>query len=197
MTASLDEIDWPVRTRRLVIRPAVDDDEAAVWSYRKLATTSTWLNTSHGDRASFRKSFRDPVARANTLVIEHGDSVIGDLLVRIEDGVSQTEMRDKAARTQAEIGWALHPDHAGRGYATEAVNDILRVCFDELGLRRVIAGCFSANTESWRLMERVGMRRERHTIRHALHRSGEWMDGYGYALLAEEWRVRLDQPVTQ
>jgi RimJ/RimL family protein N-acetyltransferase len=36
-------------------------------------------------------------------------------------------------------------------------------------------------------MERLGMRRELHAVRESLHRSGEWLDGFGYALLAEEW----------
>jgi RimJ/RimL family protein N-acetyltransferase len=31
------------------------------------------------------------------------------------------------------------------------------------------------------------MRRETHSVRDGLHRSGEWMDGYVYALLADEW----------
>jgi RimJ/RimL family protein N-acetyltransferase len=71
------------------------------------------------------------------------------------------------------------------------VEEVLRVCFDVLGLRRVVAGCFAANTASWRLMERVGMRREGYAVRDALHRSGEWMDSCEYALLAEEWRARI------
>ena len=40
---------------------------------------------------------------------------------------------------------------------------------------------------SWRLMERVGMRRESHFVRGSLHRSGEWLDKLAYALLADEW----------
>jgi RimJ/RimL family protein N-acetyltransferase len=190
MTLSLEDLDWPVRTRRLLIRPAIDDDEEAIWSYRRLEGTSMWLNTLHRDRAAFTASFQDPAQRANTLVIERSGAVIGSLLLRIEDAWSQTEVREQAARTQAEIGWVLHPDHVGHGYATEAVQEIFRVCFDQLGLRRVVAGCFAANTASWQLMERVGMRREEHSVRDALHRSGEWMDGYGYALLADEWRAR-------
>jgi RimJ/RimL family protein N-acetyltransferase len=193
VTVTLDDVDWPVRTLRLVIRPADGDDEEAIWSYRKLEATSTWVTTEYRDRAAFKESFQDAAERANTLVIEHDGGVIGNLLVRIEDAWSQTEVRDQAAATQAEIGWVLHPDHGGQGYATEAVEAIFRVCFDELGLRRVVAGCFAANTASWRLMERVGMRREQHTVRDALHRSGEWMDGYGYALLAHEWRARGTQ----
>ena len=34
------------------------------------------------------------------------------------------------------------------------------------------------------------MRREIHTLQESLHRSGEWLDGLGYALLADEWRGR-------
>jgi RimJ/RimL family protein N-acetyltransferase len=192
MTLSLEELDWPVRTRRLVIRPASDADEEAIWSYRRLEATSMWLHTQHRDRAAFTARFQDPAQQAN-IVIERSGAVIGNVLVRVEDAWSQTEVREQAAGTQAEIGWVLHPDHVGHGYATEAVREIFRVCFDQLGLRRVVAGCFTANTASWQLMERVGMRREQHTVRDALHRSGEWMDGYSYALLADEWRARAAQ----
>ena len=82
------------------------------------------------------------------------------------------------------------PEETGKGYATEAVEAALRICFDDLGLRRVTASCFAANTASYRLMLRVGMRREAHTLQGALHPSGEWLDGYSYALLAQEWRRR-------
>jgi RimJ/RimL family protein N-acetyltransferase len=33
------------------------------------------------------------------------------------------------------------------------------------------------------------MRREAHNLRDSLHRSGDWLDGMGYALLADEWRA--------
>ncbi len=52
------------------------------------------------------------------------------------------------------------------------------------------ANCFAATDASWRLMERVGMRREAYMVRESLHRSGEWLDGVGYALLADEWHAR-------
>jgi RimJ/RimL family protein N-acetyltransferase len=34
------------------------------------------------------------------------------------------------------------------------------------------------------------MRRESHSVRESLHRRGEWLDGFAYAILAEEWRER-------
>lgn len=64
---------------------------------------------------------------------------------------------------------------------------MIDVCFGPLGLRRVQAGCFADNGPSWRLMERLGMRREEFSRKTALHRSGEWLDGMSYGILAEEW----------
>jgi RimJ/RimL family protein N-acetyltransferase len=36
-------------------------------------------------------------------------------------------------------------------------------------------------------MERVGMRRETHAVDESLHRSGQWLDTVGYAVLHDEW----------
>jgi len=121
-----------------------------------------------------------------------GVGVIGDIMLRVEDAWAQTEVRPQAEGVQAELGWAMDPAQQGRGYATEAVRAVMAACFAELGLRRVSAGCFAANEPSWRMMERLGMRREEHSRRTALHRSGEWMDGMNYGLLAEEWRSLTD-----
>ena len=93
----------------------------------------------------------------------------------------------RARGAQAELGWVLDPDHTGVGYATEAVRELLRYCFEDLAVHRVVANCFLGNESSWRLMERLGMRRELHAVHESLHRSGEWLDTVGYAMLADEW----------
>ena len=66
------------------------------------------------------------------------------------------------------------------------MTELLRLYFEELAVRRVTASCFAANDRSWRLMERVGMRREGNHIQESLHRSGIWLDTYTYALLVAE-----------
>ena len=130
--------------------------------------------------------FEEPYRLATTLIVERDGEVIGDLMLKIEDVWAQTEVAVRARGVQAELGWVLDPAHTGRAYETEAVRELLRLCFDELDLRRVVAKCFSDNEASWRLMERLGMRRELHAVRESLHRSGEWLDVYGYAMLACE-----------
>jgi len=181
-------VSWPVRTERLTLRPATVGDLDATWRFRRLGDVARWLTQAPATRQDYRTRFADPGRLARTLVVELRGEVIGDLMLQVEDGWAQAEVADRARGVQAELGWVFHPDHAGRGYATEAVRALIRVCFADLGLRRVTAGCFAANEASWRLMERVGMRREAYTVRESLHRSGEWLDGMGYALLADEWR---------
>jgi RimJ/RimL family protein N-acetyltransferase len=188
--AQLSDLAWPIATERLVLRPAERRDEDAIWAYRHDEDTARWLSTWPTERASFHPATEQADEWARMIVIERNSSVIGNVLIRIEDPWAQFEVRDDATGTQAEVGWVLHRDHVGHGYATEAVHAVLEICFNRLRLRRVVAGCFAANTASWTLMERVGMRREQHAVADALHRSGRWMDSFGYALLAEEWRRR-------
>ena len=76
---------------------------------------------------------------------------------------------------------------AKRERAPASAAALLQICFEGLELRRVYAQCFADNVPSRRIMERLGMRREQHTIKESLHRSGEWLDGMMYALLADEW----------
>ena len=97
---------------------------------------------------------------SKTLIVEHDGEVIGDLMLAVDDAWAQVEVAEQARSTQAELGWVIAPEHAGKGYATEAAGELLRFCFEDLGVRRVIAQCFADNVASWKLMERLGMRLE-------------------------------------
>jgi RimJ/RimL family protein N-acetyltransferase len=187
MLTPLDARTWPVRTGRLELRPATPHDVEPTWAFRRLEDVSRWITRAPATLEEYRTRFEEPDSLAKTLVIELEGEVIGDLMLQVDDAWAQAEVREEARGVQAELGWVLHPARAGHGYATEAVRELIRFCFEDLGLRRVTANCFAANDSSWRLMERVGMRREMYTVRDALHRSGEWVDGMGYALLADEW----------
>lgn len=188
-SVSLADASWPLRTERLTIRPGVAADADAVFEYRRLEEVSRWLTTLPTDAEAHATAFVEPGRLASTLILERAGGLIGDLMVRIEAPWAQQEVREQAEGTHAELGWVLRPDASSHGYATEALEAILRVCFMDVGLRRVTANCFADNEPSWRLMERLGMRREVATVEESLHRSGRWLDGYGYALLASEWRA--------
>lgn len=187
MDLSTAGLEWPVPTKRLSLRPAIAEDALLVWRYRKLDSVARWMTSAPVDLQEFSSNFVEPERLGNTLLIVLDGVIIGDLMLRVQDAWSQTELKARAHNVEAELGWCLDPSHEGLGFATEAVTALIRICFTELELRRVIANCFASNEPSWRLMERVGMRRELHEIRGSLHRSGEWLDGFSYALLQDEW----------
>jgi len=182
----ITDLDWPVRTERLTLRPAERRDAAPTFAFRSLPEVAMWMTAHNTDLDVWEAKFGDRLK--DTIIIEKDGVVIGDLMLEVQNPWAQAEVREQAAGTLVEIGYVLDPAYAGQGYATEAVREELRICFEELGVRRVIAQCFADNVASWRLMERLGMRREQHTKQDSLHRNGEWLDGMMYALLAEEWR---------
>ncbi|WP_328530012.1 GNAT family N-acetyltransferase [Nocardioides sp. NBC_00368] len=186
----LVKAEWPLRTERLVIRRMTPADIEPTWAFRGLPEVAEWVTSAFPDIDAYRRIFERPDVIGPALVIEREGVIVGDLMLRITDPWSQTEVRNQADGTQAELGWTIDPAHQGNGYATEAVRAVLDVCFGPLALRRVVAECFADNEASWRLMERLGMRRESHTVKDSLHRTRGWLDGLSYAILAEEWAAR-------
>ncbi len=179
---------WPLRTARLEIRPAELEDGPALWGHRRLPEVGKWLGWHPVDRADWDESYAKK--HLDSLVVECDGRIIGDLMLRVGDGWGQREVKDQAIGVQAELGWTFSPESGGHGYATEAVRALMGFCFDRLRLRRVEAGAFADNEPSWRLMERVGMRRESYSVKESLHRELGWIDGVLYAILAEEWYER-------
>jgi RimJ/RimL family protein N-acetyltransferase len=59
-----------------------------------------------------------------------------------------------------EVGWRLAADQWGHGYATEAARAALAHGFDSLGLEEIVSFTSTVNVRSWRVMERLGMRRD-------------------------------------
>ena len=113
------------------------------------------------------------------IVLNSENKVIGDCQVTI----------NSVPDRQGEIGYSLNLAYWGRGLATKAVNAALGFGFTVLGLHRIVAATDVRNQRSWRLLERVGMRREAH-FRHDLLDDGEWIDDYLYAMLEDEWHAK-------
>jgi len=58
-----------------------------------------------------------------------------------------------------ELGYRLYPACWGRGLATEGARALIELAFEQLHLDRVLATMMAANTGSWRVMEKCGLRR--------------------------------------
>jgi ribosomal-protein-alanine N-acetyltransferase len=80
-----------------------------------------------------------------------------------------------------EIIYSLHPDHQGRGYATEASQAVLAHAFETLGFARLPGRTDAPNRASARVLERLGMRFEGERLVHG-------NPHVCYALECEAWR---------
>ncbi len=180
---------WPRHTDRLELRPPSEADLDAVLAWRNHPDVTRWLRRTHVDPTAFNEAWRagadDPLDHG--VVALAGGAVVGTISLEVVDGMGQGP--DSPARgSEGLLGYLVDPAHHGRGYATELVRAALDLAFGDLGLRRVTAGCFADNIGSWRVMAMAGMRREQHGIRDSWHAEHGWVDGFTYAVLADERR---------
>ncbi len=120
------------------------------------------------------------------IVLEQDGTLIGDCGLRRRPQLSFGGATD----LEADIGYELDPRYWGQGYATEAMRALVHYGFESLGLHRIWAFCLAANEPSWRLMERLGMRREG-VLQQNVRLRGRWVDTYVYGLLHDAWRSNL------
>ena len=93
-----------------------------------------------------------------------------------------------------EVGYVFNKDYWGKGYATESLKALMQFAFSHLSARRIIAKCDPLNPNSWRLLERVGMRREGTLLQNVYFSVDEnnapiWKDTYEYAMLKTEFKA--------
>ncbi len=91
-----------------------------------------------------------------------------------------------------ELGYVFNSFYHGKGYATEACKRIIEFGFIELAARRIVAMCNPENIASWKLMERLNMRREGHLLKNIYFKKDVkgkpiWNDTYEYAILSDEY----------
>ncbi len=83
---------------------------------------------------------------------------------------------------RAELGYLVLPTFAGLGYTTEAAATIIEFLFEQVNVRKIVAQCTTVNIGSWKVMEKLGMRREAE-LTSDFYLNDIWYDGYAYGLI--------------
>jgi ribosomal-protein-alanine N-acetyltransferase len=92
----------------------------------------------------------------------------------------------RGAFLSAHLGYWMDEAHQRKGYMTEAVGEVVRFAFEELGLHRVQAAVMPHNAASLRVLEKLGFRKEGESPRY-LQIAGKWADHDVFAVTREEW----------
>ena len=89
-----------------------------------------------------------------------------------------------------ELGYIFNPVFQNRGFCSESALGLLRYAFDRLGAHKVVAFCNPENVPSWKVLERIGMKKEGLFKQKAFFRKDEdgnplWHDCLAYGILNE------------
>ncbi len=178
-------MDEPILTERLVLRRFTLDDVQALL---ELVRQPSVLRVLRGIEPT-EASIRNYLATQTSYQPFEQDRCFDLALERKRDGkVIGLLSLIRREHRKAEIGWSLGTAHRSQGYVTEAARALMAYAFATLGLHRIYATTSNINTSSWRVMERLGMRREAQ-LREAEFRDGEWIDLLIYGLLEREWQA--------
>jgi RimJ/RimL family protein N-acetyltransferase len=182
----------PIETERLRLRFHTAADYDALVALQSREDVTRMLPWGPRDPGEVRESLQKKIAATAierdgdpfTLAVEVGDSgaYAGDVTI----------WTNSHEHRQGEVGYVLHPDFHGRGYAVEATRPLLELGFLNFGMRRIIGRLDDRNRASARVLEKLGMRREAHLIENE-YVKGEWQSELAYALLEAEWRARASR----
>jgi RimJ/RimL family protein N-acetyltransferase len=151
-----------ITTDRLRLRPWRDEDADFLldmqsrWEVvRFLGANPTVMTTREEALASIarRRAVDHPVHGIWAITTAADDRLAGTLLLK-PIPLSAGETTD--GPEEVEIGWHLHPDAWGKGYATEAAAAVLDDAF-RAGLERVVAVTYPDNHASQAVCRRLGM----------------------------------------
>lgn len=84
----------------------------------------------------------------------------------------------------------------GKGYGTDAMDQLMRFAFEQLNLRRVNLDVFEYNPRAYQSYRKVGFKEEGR-LRQWMQRAGERYDLIFMGILSEEWQEKHLQAISQ
>ena len=164
-----------IETKRLIIRNYKDTDLHDVSLYLLDEEQMYYLPESFEDSQAVESFMKEKAQTIYVVIEKSSQKVIGHLSF-------YPFFQDHSY----EIGWIFHKDATHKGYAYEAAYALMDYGFKTLNIHRIIATAQPENTGSWKLMEKLKMRREAH-FKQCIPYQEMWWDEYYYAILKDEW----------
>lgn len=143
-------------TRRLVIRPYAENDEQAMMAL--LTNDIIKRNYMIPDLATRQQQ----IEMFQKLLAWSRGNIHLELGIYLEDRLIGF-LNDVAVGAESiELGYVIHPQYHGMGYATEALKAVIEYLLGH-GYGEIIAGAFDNNLASIRVMQKCGMKQTERT----------------------------------
>ncbi|MBO8173313.1 MAG: GNAT family N-acetyltransferase [Bacillaceae bacterium] len=126
---------------------------------------------------SFQDTFESKMGIRWGIVLKETGEFVGTV------GLNHLSLWNK----RAEVGFELHPSHWHKGIATEAVKEVIRYAFEDLGLFRIGAVTYPQNEPSIQLLKRLGFSKEG-LLRGYLYQHNQSHDALLFSVLRTEWK---------
>lgn len=175
-----------LHTERLLLRPFRLDDTGGVLAYASDEEWSRYLppRIPYPYRRADAEEFvagrvLEDWSENPTFAIVLDGRVVGGINLRVH-----------AADRIGDLGYSIAREQWGRGLMTEAVEVVIDCAFRTFDLAKVVAGADERNVGSWRVMEKVGMKREGVLRSQRVTRDGSRADEVRYGLLRDEWDAK-------
>jgi RimJ/RimL family protein N-acetyltransferase len=170
-------IGMRVETKNLIIRNFELSDEKDLCEYmlqRVNVEFESYPNFTP-QKAKEEVEYRSKSDEFFAVVLRAKHKVIGNIYLG---------KRDFNAR---ELGYVLNQDYQNKGYGSEACRAMIEFAFGE-GVHRIYAECAPQNVASWKVMEKVGLKREAHFRKNVSFHNDDrgnpiYWDTYVYAAL--------------
>ncbi len=156
MNAQIDVTGIRLETERLVLRPWTEADLEDFYEYASVPGVGEMAGWNHHqDKDESRRILRLFIDHKKTFALElkENGKVIGSL--GLEELDPDPEKSEKQGR---EIGYVLSKTCWGRGLMPEAVEAVIRYCFDMLKWDYLTCSHFPQNAQSRRVIEKTGFR---------------------------------------
>ena len=180
-----------LKTRRLRLRPLKLSDALAIQkaaSVRKIADTMISLPHPYppgeAERYIARQLDERKTGRSFTYIIEQQ-----------EEGrfCGLVELRDiDREHSQGELSFWLTVEAWGKGYMSDALQEVVRYVFEYLDLNRLYAYHMTRNPATGRVLEKNGFKQEGLLLQR-VRKWGQFEDVALWAILRQEWQAALDK----
>ena len=168
-----------LETKRLLLRKAVKNDAEDIFECGGDAET-----VEHLDWAGVQT-----VDEARKAIIEYYWSKPGIWVIELKENkkcIGAIDVRLEPENESSSFGYMLNRNYWGKGYMTEALSAVLRLCFEELDLNKVWSCHYTGNEASGRVMQKCGMKHEGISIQERKIK-GLFRDVVRYGLTKEQW----------